>query len=79
MVTAASREAALELVDELIECLEATARALTAASDSLPGWNRFAAYHLADLEGAEGGWLGGPHLIDALRDMRRVAPVSADE
>lgn len=29
---------------------------------------QFRSYHAATLEGRDGGWLGGPYLIDVVRD-----------
>lgn len=52
-------EEALELLDQLRDALQA---------GGLMDDPHFRAYHACELEGREGGWLGGPFLADALRD-----------
>lgn len=61
--------------DTLIEAIEATLESLeTLAAEvrraDFDGKRHFEAYHLASLEGRNGGWLAGPFLVDALRDLR---------
>jgi hypothetical protein len=70
-------EPEVELGEELAEAIEATLEsfetlisALNWAGAGNDFFGRFRAYHMADLEGANGGWLGGPFLADALRQLK---------
>lgn len=56
---------------EALEELAADIRRLGGVRAANPVIERFASYHLADLEGKEAGdWLGSGYLVDALRELR---------
>lgn len=55
-----------EALEEALEALATAREALEAAG--LAQDPAFRAYHLAELEGAEHGWLGGPFLVDAIAE-----------
>lgn len=61
------REARLDAISDAIDHLEAATTLLRDAG--VLDEPAFRAYHAATFEGREGGWLGGPFLIDALRDL----------
>lgn len=70
------RPQTIEAISAAIEALEALATEISRET----GLEHFKAYHLASLEGDRNGWLGGPHLIDALHEIveeqSRVAEAS---
>ena len=60
--------------DQLEEALEALQTALECIQNSgLADNARFRAYNLCQLEGQQGGWMGGPFLIDEVRAALEAA------
>lgn len=68
-----------EAIADAIEAIEHLAVELHNAAGTDDRIRRFNAYHLADLEGAGAEWLGGPYLIDALRELAEPATAPTDE
>jgi hypothetical protein len=64
--TRLDRDERCALLDEALSHLIAAREALDAAG--LLHEPSFRAYHAAQLEGDDGGWLGGPWLIDVVRE-----------
>lgn len=66
-----------EQLEEAVEALETLVAAVQASG--LAEDPNFRAYHLAQLEGESGGWLGGPYLGDVLRSALDSAYFDDDE